>query len=109
MLVESFLLIPITYRIIRIRVDEDAPTSPERFDYLLFDKTISLDDFDTLTGQTLGFFRIRVTSNATNVERLGLVLEEGLDDASALRTSCPIDSDEFGRSHDEDEWERLEA
>jgi hypothetical protein len=108
-LVGSSLLISITYRIIRISVDEDAPTPPERFDYLFFDKTISLDDFNTLTSQTLGFLRIGVASDTADLEGLGFILEERLDDTSALRTSCPIDSDEFGRSHDEDEWERLLA
>lgn len=95
MSVEDSLLIPITYRIIRIGVDEDAPTSPESFDYLFFDKTISLDDFDTLTDQTLDFLRIRVASDTADLEGLGFVLEERLNNASALRTSCPIDSDEF--------------
>jgi len=107
MLVGSSLLISIAYRIIRISVDEDAPTPPERFDYLFLDKTISLDDFNTLTGQTLGFFGVRVASDTADLEGLGFVFEERLDDASSLRTSCPIDSDEFRRSHDEDEWERL--
>lgn len=109
MLVESSLLIPITYRIIRISVGEDAPTTPERFNYLFLDKAISLNDFNTLTSQALGFFRVRVASDTADLEGLGFVLEERLDDASALRTSCPIDSDEFGRSHNEDEWEKLEA
>jgi hypothetical protein len=88
-----------TYRIIRIRVDEDAPAVLESFDNLVLDMTVSLDNLDTLASQGLGLFRIRITSNTTNLEGLGLVLKEGLDNRAALGTKRTEDSNELRRRH----------
>ncbi|KAI6763766.1 hypothetical protein HG530_007555 [Fusarium avenaceum] len=87
--------------IIRIRVDEDAPAVFESFDYLVFDKTVSLDNLDALTSQGFGLFGIRITSNTTNLEGLGLVLKEGLNNRAALGTKCTKDSNELRRRHDD--------
>lgn len=90
-----------TYRIIRIRVDEDAPAVFESFDNLVLDKTVSLDNLNALASQGLCLFRIRITSNTADLEGLGLVLKEGLDNRAALGTKCTKDSNELRRRHDD--------
>lgn len=90
-----------TYRIVRVGVHENAPAILESFNHLVLGETIGLDNFNALFSKSLGFFRIRVAGDAPDLEALGLVLDEGGDNTTALRASGAVDCDELLGRHDE--------
>lgn len=84
-----------TYRVITVRVHKRAPAALESSDHLLLLPAIGLDDLHALCCESLGLVGVAVAGNGAHGEGVGFVLEEGLDDASALSAGCAEDGDEL--------------
>jgi len=93
------MVILVAYRIIRVCVGKDSPAAPKSFNHLFLDQTVSLDDLNAMLSESLGLFGIRIASDSSDLEGLGLVLKQGLHHTAALRASGTKDSNELGRRH----------